>query len=277
MNALKSHAVYFKFSMMKVLALFLFICTAFCIVSCEKVIDVQLKDASPLLVIEGIITNRTDSQYVKINQSVPFGESNTYPEVSNAVVTIQDGTGRVFTLRERRPGFYMARNFVAHSGRTYKLKVEYEGKEYTASSTMPQQVNIDSLGVSVSSFFGEEQRTVQILFNDPPATKNYYRFLLRVNGLPSKRIFVFDDNFTNGKKVSRELFDLDLSAKSGDKAEIEMQCIDQVIYRYWQGLDQNENRGGASTTPANPVSNISNGALGYFSAHTKQNEKLIIP
>ena len=250
----------------------------FALASCEKVIDVNLKNASPVIVIEGTVTNRADSQIVRIHRSVPFGEPNIFPEVTGAIVTILDNTsGRLMTLRERRPGFYMARNFTGRSGTTYKLRVEADGQVFTASSTMPDQVNIDSIGVSVSTFLGEEQKTVQLLYGDPPKVKNYYHFLLSINGKPSKNIFAFEDNFTDGRMVTRELFDFDLNAKSGDKAEIEMQCIDPVVFRYWQGLDQNENRGGASTTPANPVSNISNGALGYFSAYTRQNEAIIIP
>lgn len=246
--------------------------------SCEKVIDADLKDATSVIVIEGIVTNRIDSQIVKIHRSVPFGESNVFPGVTGAIVTILDNSsGRLVPLRERRPGYYMARNFTGRSGVTYSLRVEAEGKVFTAISTMPDQVNIDSMGVSVSTFLNEEQRTVQLLYTDPAKVRNYYRFLLSINGKPSKNIFAFEDNFSNGRVVTRELFDLDLNAKPGDKAEIEMHCIDPAVFRYWQGLDQNQNRGGASTTPANPVSNISNGALGYFSAHTKQNETIRIP
>ena len=246
--------------------------------SCEKVVDINLKDAEPKLVIEGVVTNRVDSQIVKIKRSVLFGEANEFPDVSGATVTITDlTTNRVFNLLERRAGIYTAKNFVGRSGRTYQLKVRVYDEEYVAVSTMPDQVNIDSLGITSSVIFGKDQRTVQVLFSDPISVKNYYRFTLKINGKLSKNIFSFDDNFTNGKKVIRELFDFDLNANRGDKVELEMQCIDPVVFRYWQGLDQNEGRGGASTTPANPVSNISNGALGYFSAHTRQNEAITIP
>jgi hypothetical protein len=142
---------------------------------------------------------------------------------------------------------------------------------------MPNQVNLDSLGVSVNRFFGEERRSINVFLNDPPLTKNYYRFLLAVNGKPSENIFVFDDYFNDGKTVIRELLDFDLAPQPGDRIDVQMQCIDAFMFKYWQGIDQNESRGGATTTPANPVSNISNGALGYFSAHTKQEESVFIP
>src|SRR5687767_5537216 len=97
--------------------------------SCEKVIDADLKDAASVIVIEGIVTNRIDSQIVKIHRSVPFGESNEFPGITGAIVTILDNSsGRLITLRERRPGYYMARNFTGRSGVTYSLRVEAEGK-----------------------------------------------------------------------------------------------------------------------------------------------------
>jgi hypothetical protein len=129
----------------------------------------------------------------------------------------------------------------------------------------------------LSNFFGEERRTINIFLNDPPGVKNYYRYTLSINDERSKSVFVYDDSFNDGRKVVRELFDFDLNAMPGDKIEVQMQCISAAVFRYWQGVEQNESRGGASTTPANPVSNISNGALGYFSAHTKQDEMAVVP
>lgn len=247
--------------------------------SCEKVIDIDLKDAEPVIVIEGRIvsSNSPITQVVKINRSVPFGEVNSFPAVSGAQVTVKDNTtNNSFVFTESKPGEY-TRTFTGRPGRTYTLSVLVNGKAYSAVSTMPDPVEIDSVGVSVNSFFGDEERSVIIQFTDPAPTKNYYRFLLTVNGARSKSIFTYDDKFSNGRVISNELFDFDLDIKPGDKAEIDMQCIDAKVFRYFEGLDQNESRGGASTTPANPVSNISNGALGYFSAQTSDIEKVEIP
>lgn len=247
------------------------------VVSCEKVIDLDLNTADTKLVIEANITNTTDSQFVKISRSVPFDQSNNFPPVSGAAVHFADERGRVFPLEEKEPGLYFVSRLTGRPGITYYLRVLVDDKEYTASSKMPEQIYIDSLGITVNTFFDEEQKVVQVIYSDRPEVKNYYRFLLKINNFPTKSYFVFDDNFTDGRSVVRDLFDFDLEPQSGDVATIEMQCIDPVMFRYWLGLSQNESRGGASTIPANPVSNISNGALGYFSAHTSQLEDLDIP
>jgi len=245
--------------------------------SCEDIIDVDLNDAAPRLVIEGNISNKTDTQGVWISTSAAIGSLNVFPGVSGATVAVTDNRGAEFIFRERAPGIYSSRRLRGQPGTTYTLKVTYNGNIYSATSTMPQAVSIDSLGFNTTKVFNNERKSIQLLFRDPAGVKNYYRFVLSVNGIKSNSIFVFDDDFNDGNKVTRELFDFDVDLESGDKANIEMQCIDQPVFKYWEGLSQNRNRGGASTTPANPVSNISNGALGYFSARTEQKEIVSIP
>jgi hypothetical protein len=50
-----------------------------------------------------------------------------------------------------------------------------------------------------------------------------------------------------------------------------MQCITRDTYLYYYTLNQQSGAGpGGGTTPSNPPSNIQGGALGIFSAHTKQ-------
>jgi hypothetical protein len=56
-----------------------------------------------------------------------------------------------------------------------------------------------------------------------------------------------------------------------------MRCIDKGAYDYFYSLDQITSTNGNSATPANPVSNISGGALGYFSAHTVRKATAVIP
>jgi len=262
---------------MRLIYPFLLLFVALIYSSCEKVIDIDVKDSDPSLVIEGVISNRTDTQFVKITSSVPVGESSNFSGVSGAVVTVKDQDGIVYTFRERAPGIYSARRLRGIPGRTYALKVVYDGKEYNATSSMPAQVTIDSIGFQSTTIFNTSRTSLELMFRDPPGIKNYYRFVLSINNIKTNSIFVYNDDFTDGNQVKRDLFDVDIDLKKGDRVTVEMQCIDPFIYRYWFGLDQNRNRGGASVTPANPVSNISNGALGYFSAQTQQTEMLLVP
>ena len=65
--------------------------------------------------------------------------------------------------------------------------------------------------------------------------------------------------------------------KSGDTVTIEMLGIDEAVYKYWYSLHFNGGDGGNIATPANPVTNVSGGALGYFSAQTVDRKTVIVP
>jgi uncharacterized protein YbgA (DUF1722 family) len=59
----------------------------------------------------------------------------------------------------------------------------------------------------------------------------------------------------------------------GDVLKIEMQCIDEFVYEYFNSFG---NTLGGSATPANPYTNIIGSELGYFSAHTSEMKEKVI-
>jgi hypothetical protein len=244
--------------------------------SCQKVIDIELDTAPDQIVIEGNITDQLGVQSIKISQSVPYTESNHYPAVRGATVIVKDEKGQSWNFTETQPGTYTSGPLKGEAGGIYTLVVTaHDGAIYTASSAMPKPVILDSLSFKVYDFFGDETKEVQVSYKDPVDASNQYRYLMKVNGTAVKQIFVDNDRFTNGKGGERPLF---YSAenekdklKKGDQVEIEMQCIDQQMFTYWYTLSRQAESGpGGGVTPGNPPSNISNGALGYFSVHTTQ-------
>ncbi|RYE11504.1 MAG: DUF4249 domain-containing protein [Sphingobacteriaceae bacterium] len=249
--------------------------SAMLLLSCKNVIEIDFKNAAQQLVIEGNVTNGSNTQMVKISKSVAITDASNFPAVSGAAVTISSN-GNIYPLKEVSAGNYSITGLRGQPGKTYQLHVSYNGQTYTAASAMPKQVRLDSVSLDITSIVGKEFKTISVAYTDPAAETNYYRFILTVNNKTSANYFIYTDQLTNGRPVNRNLRDNDLNLEKGDLALIEMQCIDSSIYQYWNGLSQNQNRGGASTTPANPVSNISNGALGYFSAHTVQNVQLTV-
>lgn len=246
----------------------IFTAIAFC--SCEKVIDLDLKDAAPQLVIEGSVSNVPHIPTVRISRSVKFDEPNNFPGVSGAVVKITTGNSPIF-LTETAPGVYTGQPVVGRSGRTYTLQVDLEGQIYKAASTMPNQVVIDSVAIDEQSFGGRTDKTVIVYYTDPPAEKNQYRFIMAVNGTQIKEVFARNDQFTDGRVVRVALYQDDVKIKSGDKIDLEMQCIDERIYTYWFTFSKQSGSGmgNGSVAPANPPNNFDRPVLGYFSAHTQ--------
>lgn len=266
---------------MKKLILYISILSFF-FASCKKIIEVDTNNAATQIVIEGKITDKLADQHILITKTVGYSDQNIFPKVSGAIVVVTDDKGGSFTFNETTAGVYTNR-MRGVSGTTYSLNVKSEGKTYTASSKMPNNVKLDSIGVTTNSFFGNERKIAAAYLVDPVSETNYYHFNLYVNDLFSKRIYVSNDRLTNGNKLRTQLYyeendDDDKGLKKGDKISIEMECIDSNIFDYWYALSQQSGRGpNQGTTPANPTSNISNNALGYFSAHTFQKLNVTVP
>ncbi len=263
---------------MKKIDLILFSIIAIAFSACEKVIDIDLKDAKPIIVIEANVTDNFIAQKVKITQTKPFTEDNTITPILSASITLTDLTlNKSYTFGTAdSEGNYSSETFKGIPGNTYELKVQTGNQSYTAKSTMPQKVQLDSLSVTEVSFFGETQKYVKVNYNDPSAYENQYRYILTVNNEQVKGYFVDSDRFNDGKYISNTLFTNEPELKSGDEIKVEFQCIDMNIYRYFFAISQISGNGGPPTAPSNPDSNFNNGALGYFNAHTSETKTAII-
>lgn len=247
-------------------SLFLFVCA---FVGCKKVINVRLNNAATKTVITGEINNRPGPYTVTISKTVNFTSDNNFPPVSGAFVTIS-GNGVTDTLKETSRGTYATHKISGKVGETYRLFVSAEGKTYASISTMPQRVRLDSLTFLV----GRKDALYAVAnFQDPAGVENYYQFIEYINGekLPNGRgNSVFSDRLSDGRYISRVIYDDSSDIKPGTTLTVQMNCIDKSVYNYLNELQQISGSGSgfSSQAPANPTSNISGGALGYFSANT---------
>ncbi|WP_186292592.1 DUF4249 domain-containing protein [Mucilaginibacter corticis] len=246
--------------------------------SCKKVIDLNLKNADPQLVIEGNITDESKPQFVSITKSVAIDNSNNFPAVTGALVNLIDQSGTFYRLTERTPGNYYSSILLGKHKQQYTLQVQYNTKTYTAVSTMPDKVSIDSVALSLQYFGQQVTKTIIVFYQDPLAETNQYYFVLTINGVQVKQVFAKNDYLNNGRAVQQLLYEDDIKLKSGDQVHIEMQCIDPIIYNYWYTLSLQQTNDFSSTTPSNPVTNFNDkSVLGYFSAHTTDYKDIIIP
>jgi hypothetical protein len=245
--------------------------------ACKKVVQLDLNNAAPQIVIEGEVINRNEPCTVRISKTVNFSASNTYPPVSGATVQVTDSsTGVTTDLMESSPGTYTTYAYSGIPGHIYNLRVLAEGKEYRASSTMPTPVLLDSVTFSRNTDFSNKQAINAIVdFQDPPGLGNYYQFTEYRNGRLIPNIFVFEDRLSDGRYIRQPLFNDSSYLQREDTMLLKMYCIDKPVFDYFNTLiPVTGNSGFQSATPANPISNISNGALGYFSAHTSSQERL---
>jgi hypothetical protein len=256
---------------MKTFSLLIAIITLFFVsVSCEKVIDLDLNSTNSKYIIEGTITKDSLIHTVKITKTLDFDESGAYPTVDNAVVTITDDLGNATTLSLIKPGYYRTSNYLGVEGRTYTINVAIDGETFTSSCKMPNQVMVDSLTTQEFSFGPTPVFSLVANRLDPAGVKNYYKFKLYQNDTLIDGIFLQDDEFADGIEILQPIFGGNY--RVGDTATLEMMCIDQAIYKYFNNLSVNAG-GTGGAVPANPESNFGSDCLGYFSAQTKQRLK----
>lgn len=243
--------------------------------SCEKVVDVQLNDKDAKYVIEGMVTDVDDTVRVEITQTGNFSGPNNFKAVSGATVLVSDGEEEV-QLTENAAGVYEG-ELKGVPGRTYRLEVHIGGEVFTASSAMPEPVPVEQVYISRHDMMGDNSRQVNIVFDDPVNEVNNYRFVQFINGVKSNNFYTRNDELTSGRKTTVTLFNHDSEIKPGDLVRVDMHSIDESMYKYWFSLNQSSTGETNSASPANPVTNLSGGALGYFSAHAITEKSITVP
>jgi hypothetical protein len=272
-------------------ALLLVLLLAMGMAACQKIVSIDLNAAAPHIVIEGNITDRHDTTTVVISKTgTYFSSSINVPPVSHAIVTITDDLGRRDTLREVWNGTYESVSLSGVEGRQYTLKVVSEGSEYSAVSSMPRKVTIDSLyTVQVRQRDGDVGYDIYVMFKDPPEPGNYYRLRPRVNSLPpdsinGARTFLYSDKLANGNEITERIGvrirngNAATRVNIGDTITVDLLSIDQATYDYYKTLAaiRSSDQSATALSPANPNTNLSNGSLGYFSAYTYDSKQIIL-
>jgi len=243
--------------------------------ACQKVINVNLNATAARYDVQGNVTNQPGPYLVTITKSVNFNQDNVYPTVSGAVVVITDVTAnQADTLTETTPGNYKTHVLTGTPGHTYQLYVNAASNIFTATSTMPALVNLDSLYTQPSPFGGDHPELVPE-YTDPVLVGHnyhYYHFTEYYNDTESSNIIVRNDALINGQVVKQTIGGEYLM--TGDSVALYLECIDSGVYVYYSTLELTENQNSAS--PSNPLTNLTGGALGYFSAHTSSLKTLIV-
>jgi hypothetical protein len=257
---------------------FLFLLCALFMFSCERVIDVDLNDAAPAIVIEGNISNTLNDAAVKISMTSSYFDTLPSEKVSGAVVIITSDNGDNFILEEMENGLYKTQNARFKEGAVYNLFVEVNGENYGATSRLNSSVLIDSIKFYYeNSPFFEEGYYVNVYLSDPFGFNNYYRLKYSKNGELQNRIedlILFDDRYVDGNVIEVTLFNQPF--ERNDTVTLQLISLDEGAYEYLRTFQELVNNNPGSAAPANPNTNLSNGALGYFSAWSSTIKTAII-
>lgn len=278
--------------------------------SCEKDIRIETDEADALVVIEGIIET---GAYPVVSVSKSLGVFSTVQPsdlselfINNAMVEVSNGT-ETMILKEYSTttpyGFsfywYSADTtgggplFKGEAKTTYSLKITAEGKEYTATTSIPDK------GISILDAYAEpanlddypEKMRLLVTLSDQPGYGNYHRYFTKVNDEPfyPGLYSAGSDQLTDGATITFRLdrgvdkssdFDVDLYPffDKGDSVTIKFSEINLDTYEFWRTLEFNyASIGNPFSSPIKIKGNIKGGALGYFGGYAPLYYSLKIP
>lgn len=262
----------------------------FLICGCKKEVVIELPAYSSKLVIDGwieqgqyptVILTRSASFFNKVDSA-----SIRKLIVSTAKVTVSDGEQEeVLTLRRRNeyfPNFiYQGTSLKGETGKTYYLTVEYDEEIYTATTTIPDPVSLDSLWFEKLPN-DDSLGYVWARFTDHADEENYYRIFTKRKGQDDTFVPVYlsalGDQLFNGETLDfsilrgAETFSNvtdDLYFKKGDSIQVKLCAIDQAHFDFWRTLERElyASKNPLSSSGNKVISNIQGGALGIWGGY----------
>ena len=110
--------------------------------SCEDVIDLELDNTDPRVVIEAITDMNTSSIEVDVSLTTDFFDESVPNVVTDASVTLINEAGDQTIIPVNAEGSYSLSPIDIVSGEKYTLEVVVDGETYTAETFAPFQVDI---------------------------------------------------------------------------------------------------------------------------------------
>ncbi|WP_025740051.1 DUF4249 family protein [Aquimarina pacifica] len=255
--------------------LYIFI-SIFILAGCEEVIDVDLTDGDPRLVVDAsfqVFMNESVTPIieggVQLKQSTPFFDEENIP-VNNAEVFITNlsNNSRINFIESSEPGFYIpdTEEFIPDFDISYQLTVIVNNETYVATAELIPTVPIDAIEQGDGTLFDGNETEVIVFFTDDGDRDDYYLFDFDFN------LFLgSEDRFYQGESFNFSYFYED--GLDNRNVTIKILGIDENYYNYINlVIEQSEQDGGNpfQTPPATLKGNIinttnkDNYALGYF-------------
>ena len=259
--------------------------------ACEDVVELDLPDTAPALVVDGWLTDQPGEKRVRLFQTINYFSEADYPPVREARVVLHDTEGPVDTLEEsaEAPGVYTT-NHVGEVGAIYHLTIETAAGERYASQ--PEQLQpvppIDSIYYEFidDNPFQEEGYYVKIDTREPAGPGDYYRWRQFINGEYQNTpfdIIIATDEFVDGNFIT-ELEITVQPLEAGDTCRVEQLSISRAAYDFlFLVRDQTAFVGSIFDSPPVPIPgnlfNVEDPAeevLGFFGVSAVSSAEIVV-
>ena len=277
--------------------------------SCEKGVTFDLDEQEQKLVVEAtietnqppiVILSKSQNFFAQITADILAGsfERNAEVFVSNGVLThklkeyaapLSNGYTFYFYSIDSSN---LATAFVGQTNTQYSLRIVVGGKEYTATTKIPTITRrIDSLFSKKAPGSNDPNKAVlMVRASDQAGFGDYIRYFTKRNreGFFPAFNSVFDDQIIDGTTYevevergvdrTKDLPDDYTLFEKGDTVMVKLCQIDKATFDFWRTMEFSyANIGNPFGAPTKVLSNISNGALGYFGGYAPQFRTIIIP
>jgi hypothetical protein len=120
--------------------------TVFLCLGCEELVDFPLiPDHVPIPVIEAILTDQPEKQWVRVSESVGINDSLTCSTIEDAMVRIISEAGDTVFYDYQANGWYVSPVFAALPGMGYTLEVSMHEITYRSSGEVVALGGLDSV------------------------------------------------------------------------------------------------------------------------------------
>ena len=240
--------------------------------SCEDVLQLDLSDVHNQVVIEGIVSNSPSSTSLKVSLTRNSFDNAQAPKLSGAVVTLSDDKGVKEVVTENPAGVFVPSVVTGSPGRMYHLSVVAAGLEFTADSKMPSPMSLDSIRYSKStSWFTYNSTVLRYYITDNPAVEEYCLIKAYSQNSSSFVWTIYSDKYVDGGQI---VLESPAFTPTSSTVVVEVLSVDKATYEYFYSLRDLLGNDISITdllrmTDYNPKSNLTNNALGYFSAQAQ--------
>lgn len=267
--------------------------------ACEERIEIKPTGEQEKVVIESTLSNQTEHWTVKLSQTQGFSNQKDKHTVDDALVVISDNHGLVDTLQPSGQGEYRSQEMRAcQPGYIYTLDVYVEDEHYTARDSMRSQEEIIMLGnfyIEESNPFRAQGWYVFEIARESAAKGDFYLWkIFRNDTFVDDYGYLLDDDVVMDQGFFNEwLIDGDIDEnlmngrmpnafpqtfQAGDHVLVEQYCMNKGAHDFISEVQNQKNRGGTpfDAPAANPRSNISGTALGFFSVVNVARAEVVI-
>ena len=248
----------------------------------EENYELKIRSEANLLIVDARVESSTKKVKVNLTKSTEFLGNNPVNYINDALVFIKVDEEDEQMLIFLEDGNYELENIKVDEGTNYQLRIVDGEDEYFSTTKMLNIIPVNSFVFEEAFSFGtttNKRYNFNMILNIDLKNTNYYLTETSVydtsrNEFRTSRYQEWDDGAYNSNPALFPFFVNDYL--EGDSLYIQFSHISEQTFQFYESLGEVGGQNPSSLAPANPTSNLSNGAIGTFGAYATFEKYLVV-